>query len=157
MKYLHKRLILSPAFIVGLVLAQRSLPLLKPVVTEEGQRVVFDKTTWQQRELSKRLPIEEPWPSGHDLQKVLARFGLDQETPLPSIPTPSMILRDIYLVGQEIGNNLTYMIDCGPDGVAIVDPSFESQFEKTVANVVKCGRPKKDVRWVLNTHCHFDH
>ena len=32
------------------------------------------------------------------------------------------------------------MIDCGPDGVAIIDPTYESEFERTLANVEKCGR-----------------
>jgi len=157
MQYLHKRSVLLALFVAGIVFAQRNVLQLTAVVTEEGQGVVFDKAAWQQRELAKRLPIEEPWPSGRELQKALERFGLDQNTPPPFLPTPSQVLPDVYLIGQDIGNDLTYMIDCGPDGVAIIDPSWESEFEKTVANVEKCGRIKRDIRWVLNTHCHFDH
>jgi glyoxylase-like metal-dependent hydrolase (beta-lactamase superfamily II) len=160
----QKRLALLSLFTFGLgwsflrgVQAQMTVPQLTPVVTEEGQLVVFDRTTWQQRELAKKLPLLEPWPSGDELRQTLARFGLDQNTPPASIPTPARIMGGVYLIGQDIGNNLTYMIDCGPEGVAIIDPSFDSEFEKTLANVEKCGRPRKDIRWVLNTHCHFDH
>ena len=60
-------------------------------------------------------------------------------------------------MGQDHVSNLTYMIDCGPEGVAIIDPTYESEFERTVENVEKCGRVRKDIRWVLNTHCHIDH
>jgi glyoxylase-like metal-dependent hydrolase (beta-lactamase superfamily II) len=49
------------------------------------------------------------------------------------------------------------MIDCGPEGVAVIDPSMDSEFERTVENIEKCGRAKKDIRWVINTHCHTDH
>jgi len=49
------------------------------------------------------------------------------------------------------------MIDCGPQGVAIIDPTYESEADLTIANVEKCGRRKEDIRWVLNTHCHIDH
>jgi glyoxylase-like metal-dependent hydrolase (beta-lactamase superfamily II) len=164
MKNLRRRSFLLSLFLLVLswsffteAQAQRSVLQLTPVITEEGQLVVFDRTTWQQRELAKRLPLQEPWPTGGELGQALGRFGLDRNTPPASIPAPSKVLADIYVVGQDIGNNLTYMIDCGPEGVAIIDPSFESEFDKTVANVERCGRSKKDIRWVLNTHCHFDH
>jgi glyoxylase-like metal-dependent hydrolase (beta-lactamase superfamily II) len=70
---------------------------------------------------------------------------------------PASIAPDVYLVGQDRVSNLTYMIDCGSEGVAIIDPTYESEFERTLANIEKCGRARKDVRWVLNTHCHIDH
>jgi metallo-beta-lactamase class B len=49
------------------------------------------------------------------------------------------------------------MIDCGEEGVAIIDPTYESEFEHTIENVEKCGYPRAKIRWVLNTHCHVDH
>jgi glyoxylase-like metal-dependent hydrolase (beta-lactamase superfamily II) len=70
---------------------------------------------------------------------------------------PSRIATDVYLVGQDRLSNLTYMVDCGPEGVAVIDPSYESEFGRTVANVESCGRSAKDIRWVINTHCHTDH
>ena len=139
------------------VKAQQGVPQLHGIRTEEGQLVAFNRSTYQQRELAKRLSPDAPWPTGPDLAKALARFGLDRNTPPRSLPMPSSIVPDVYLVGQDHFTNLTYLIDCGPEGVAVIDPSFESEFDLTLANVEKCGRPRKDIRWVINTHCHTDH
>jgi glyoxylase-like metal-dependent hydrolase (beta-lactamase superfamily II) len=125
------------------------------MATEEGQRVAFDQSTFQSRELSKRLPPSQPWPAGQAFEQVLRRFGLDRNTPSRIVPVE--IAAKVYLVGQDQLSNLTYMIDCGPEGVAIIDPTLDSEFERTVANVEKCGRSRKEIRWVLNTHCHVDH
>ena len=70
---------------------------------------------------------------------------------------PAQIAPDVYLVGQEKVTNLTYLIDCGADGLLIIDPTFESEIERTLANVEKCGFSARKVRWVINTHCHMDH
>jgi glyoxylase-like metal-dependent hydrolase (beta-lactamase superfamily II) len=110
------------------------------------------------RELAKRLPIDEPWPSpGPEMRKAVERFGLDRNTPPDNIPMPARIVTGFYLVGQDIGGNLTYLVDCGPEGVAIIDPTFESEFEKTLARVEQCGFSRKKIQWVINTHCHMDH
>jgi metallo-beta-lactamase class B len=153
------RVLIAPLFLAGLVWAYQSTispvgPVLK---TEEGQSVVFDRSTFQARELTKKLPVSEPWPSGSQMREVLQRYGLADNTPPPAIPVPARIAADVYLVGQDHVSNLTYMLDCGAEGVAIVDPTYESEFERTIANVEKCGRSRKDIRWVLNTHCHVDH
>jgi glyoxylase-like metal-dependent hydrolase (beta-lactamase superfamily II) len=130
---------------------------VRPLLTEEGQQVVFDKYTYQRRELAKRLPLEDAWPVAKEMVKALGRYGLDQVKLAPAIPVPARIATGVYLVGQDRVANLTYMIDCGPDGVAIVDPTYESEVERTIANVELCGRSRKDIRWVINTHCHYDH
>ena len=109
------------------------------------------------RELAKKLPLEEPWPGGAAAASALAKYGIDRNLPPQAIPVPAQIARDVYLVGQDHVSNLTYMIDCGPEGVAIIDPTYESEFERTVANIEQCGRTRKEIRWVLNTHCHIDH
>jgi glyoxylase-like metal-dependent hydrolase (beta-lactamase superfamily II) len=126
-------------------------------MTEEGQSVVFDRFTWQNRELAKKLPPSDAWPSGSEMRAALEKYGLVETTPPKAIPIPARLANDVYLVGQDRVSNLTYMLDCGADGVAIIDPTYESEFERTLANVEKCGRPRKDIRWVLNTHCHVDH
>src|SRR5581483_3046002 len=105
--------------------------------------------------LSKKLPLEEPWPNGPVTTALQQRFSLT--APPRSLAMPSRIAGDVYLVGQSDLSNLTYMIDCGPDGVALIDPTYDSEVENTLANVEKCGRARKDVRWVINTHCHTDH
>lgn len=136
---------------------QRLVEPVKPLLTEEGQLVVFDRSTWQMRELAKRVDPQRPWPRGKAMEEALAQYGLDKNTPERAIPVPAQIAPDVYLVGQDRVSNLTYMIDCGPDGVAVIDPTYESEYERTVANIEKCGRTRKEIRWVLNTHCHIDH
>jgi len=144
------------ALFAGLLLwAERSVPPLATIITEEGQRVAFDASTWQLRELAKRLPLEEAWPQGAALSQALARYGLDRNA--PRLQMPAEIAPGVYLVGQARYSNLTYLIDCGPEGVALIDPSYEDAVEATLANVEACGRNRREVRWVLNTHCHVDH
>jgi hydroxyacylglutathione hydrolase len=151
-----------PLFLIALgwsylsaVRPQAEILPISTMGTEEGQRVAFDQSTFQSRELSKRLPPSQPWPAGQAFEQVLRRFGLDRNTPSRIVPVE--IAAKVYLVGQDQLSNLTYMIDCGPEGVAIIDPTLDSEFERTVANVEKCGRSRKEIRWVLNTHCHVDH
>jgi len=79
-------------------------------VTEEGQHVVFDLYTLQRRELSKRLPLDQPWPDDEHLPSVFAKYGLNEMGKAEHIPVPSMILPDIYLVASY--PTLTYLIDC---------------------------------------------
>jgi glyoxylase-like metal-dependent hydrolase (beta-lactamase superfamily II) len=156
----HRRFLLVPLFVLGLGWSyQRSVPTVVPVLTEEEQRVVFRQPPWQARELAKRLPLDEPFPAkGPEMEKALARFGLDRDSPPFQIPNPARIVTDFYLVGQDHPNgNLTYLVDCGPEGVAIIDPSFESQFDTTLAKIEQCGYSPKQIRWVINTHCHLDH
>ena len=158
-----RRLILISFFIVvllagyGFAPAQGRPARVRPLVTEEGQRVVFDRITWQLRELTKKIPPDQPWPVGAELQNALLKYGLKDPTLEQAIPVPAEIEQDVYLVGQDQVSNLTYLIDCGPEGVAIIDPTYESQFERTVANIEKCGYSRSQIRWVLNTHCHIDH
>jgi glyoxylase-like metal-dependent hydrolase (beta-lactamase superfamily II) len=160
-RQVSRRFVVMPFFGAVFVWSYFSAVRPQPVVpvscitTEEGQQVAFDKETYQFRELAKRLPIQEPWTWGPKLQQALQRFGLDQNTPRRVVPAE--IATNVYLVGQDRFDNLTYMIDCGVPGVAIIDPTYDSEVERTVANVEKCGRSRKDIRWVLNTHCHVDH
>jgi glyoxylase-like metal-dependent hydrolase (beta-lactamase superfamily II) len=66
-----------------------------------------------------------------------------------------MILPNVYLVASN--PTLTYLIDCGPEGVAIIDPGIVQDYSEIIANVEKLGFSKSRIRWVLNTHAHFDH
>jgi len=138
--------------------AKPDVPAIQTRNTEENQRVVFDQAMWQMRELTKKLPLDQPWPkNGQEMQVAYAKYGLNQNLPGKAIPTPVRIARDVYLIGQERVSNLTYLIDCGEEGVAIIDPTYESEVERTVANVEKCGFARSQIKWVLNTHCHVDH
>src|SRR5438552_3110522 len=142
---LHPRLAIAPLFLLGIaMLAERDVPQLEGIRTDEGQSVAFNRGTYMQRELAKVLPLDAPWPAGAELAKALARYGLNQSK-LPQVPPmPSRIAAGVYLVGQDRrSTNLTYMIDCGPDGVAVIAPSYDSEFEHTVDNIERCGRARK--------------
>jgi len=141
--------------------AASTAPSLRPAsalatqVTEEGQTVVYDAYTWQRRELAKRLPLNEPWPSEAVIAAQFKRFQLDKP-PLPaSIPTPARILQDVYLVNSE--PNLTYLIDAGPAGLVLIDPGLTSNVEPILKNVEALGFSRGNIKWVINTHAHFDH
>jgi len=137
------------------VRSDRAVSPLQVQITEEGQRVVFDRYTWQRRELTKRLPLDQPWPNENDIGAAFTKYGLDKP-PVPEfIPTPARILPDVYLVGSQ--PNHTYLIDGGPEGLALIDPGLMSNFDAIVANVERLGFSRKRIRWVLNTHAHFDH
>ncbi len=130
-------------------------PTLAAMQTEEGQSVVYDAYTWRRRELAKKLPLNEPWPSEFAIAAQFQRFGLDK-APVPEMtPVPSRILRDVYLVNSV--PNLAYLIDAGPAGLILVDPGLQSNAEAILKNVEALGFRRDAVKWVVNTHAHFDH
>jgi glyoxylase-like metal-dependent hydrolase (beta-lactamase superfamily II) len=158
---LHRRFVLVPLFGLALAGSYHSasrVARLTGIRTDEGQLVAFDRDSYNGRELAKKLPLDEPWPKGGaDREKVYRRFGLDPNAAPKTPLIPSQIIGDVYLVGQGRVTNLTYMIDCGSEGVALIDPTYDSEFEQTLANVEACGRASKEIKWVINTHCHVDH
>ncbi len=130
---------------------------LTTLVTEEGQMVVYDRYTWQRRELCKRLPLSEAYPpwEGPAIEAAFKRFNLT-EAPVPAaIPTPARITTDVYLVNSV--PNHAYLIDCGPQGLALVDPGLASNVDSILLNITALGFRPGAVRWVINTHAHFDH
>src|SRR5438132_8245791 len=91
------RLLMAPVFLAALGWAfESTIPSIHPVLTtEEGQQVVFDRFTWQHRELAKKLPVSEPWPSGRDMRDVLKRYGLAENASPDGIPVPARITSDV--------------------------------------------------------------
>jgi glyoxylase-like metal-dependent hydrolase (beta-lactamase superfamily II) len=135
--------------------AAKTVPTLPVQVTEEGQSVIYDTYTWQRRELTKRLPIEEAWPNDFDIAKQFTRFNLNTP-PIPAkLPLPAKIMTDIYLVNTE--PNLVYLIDAGPDGLVLIDPGMTMNVPSILKNIEALGFSPKNIKWVINTHAHFDH
>lgn len=130
-------------------------PALQPSKTEEGQAIVYDAYTWRRRELDKRLPLSEPWPAEAQIGALFKRFGLDTAPVPEAIPVPSQILRHVYLVNSV--PNHAYLIDGGADGLALVDPGLEANVEAILKAVDALGFQRRAIRWVINTHAHFDH
>jgi glyoxylase-like metal-dependent hydrolase (beta-lactamase superfamily II) len=130
-------------------------PQLQSMKTEEGQSVIYDAYTWQRRELTKKLPLGETWPNDFSITPLFARFGLDKPPVPAALPVPSQILPGIYLVNSV--PNLTYLIDAGPEGLIMIDPGLEENAEKILKAVDALGFKRSAIRWVLNTHAHYDH
>lgn len=132
-------------------------PALPVARTEEGQSVIYDAYTWQRRELTKRLPLNEAWPREFDIGPVFKRFGLDAPPAFApkALPVPATIAPDLYLVNSV--PNLTYLIDAGPQGLILIDPGLESNVEAILKAVDALGFKRAAIRWVINTHAHFDH
>lgn len=128
---------------------------LPTVVTEEGQRVAMDRYTWTNRQLAKRLPLDESWPKPEDVERTSARLGIAQAPVPTTLPVPSRVVGDVYLVGSD--PTLTYLIDAGPDGLILIDPGLSRSFDAINAAITRLGFSPRRVRWVLNTHAHFDH
>jgi hypothetical protein len=74
-----------------------------------------------------------PEREGADLQSAQLKYALRETALEQAIPVTVEIERNVYLVGQDQVSSLTYLIDCGPEGVAIIDPTYESPFERTLA------------------------
>ena len=130
-------------------------PLLKTAITEEGQTVIYDRYTWQRRELTKRLPLSEAWPSEFAIGPAFQKYGLASPPYPPAITTPSRIMSDVYLVNSD--PNLCYLIDCGAEGFALVDPGLLKNVDSILKNIATLGFSPRALRWVINTHAHFDH
>jgi len=129
--------------------------VLQTAKTEEGQTVIYDAYTWRRRELAKRLPLSETWPSESAIATQFKRYNLDA-APMPeSVPVRSRIMDDIYVVNSE--SNLTYLIDAGPHQLVLIDPGFERNVDSILKNVEALGFSISDIKWVINTHAHLDH
>ena len=129
------------------------VPDLPVVVTEEGQKVVFDEYTWKRRELAKGLPFQEAWPTDENIDKAYDK--LKKKVAPKYIASPSRILPDVYLVNNE--PNHTFLIDAGEEGLVLVDPGMSHNVAAVKDNIAKLGLGNRKVKWVLNTHAHFDH
>src|SRR5215467_14658644 len=75
----------------GFAPAQGRPGRVRPLLTEEGQHVVFDRITWQLRELTKKIPPDQPWPAGAELKNALAKYGLRDIAMEQAIPVPAEI------------------------------------------------------------------
>jgi hypothetical protein len=126
---------------------------LTGIRTDEDQLVAIDRGGYNRRELAQTLPLDEPWPAGGaEMDKALRRAGLDPHASPKTLPVPSQICGDVYLVAQDRLSNLAYPIDCGSEGAALIDPTLDSEFERTLANVEACRRtPKRDPLGLLMT------
>jgi len=135
--------------------ADATVPDMATRTTEEGQTVAFDRYTWERRELDKHLPPDQAWPAEGEISRAFERFVPKDARAAKFIEVPARVLGDIYLVNSE--PNLTYVIDAGTDGLILIDPGLTMNVASIRANIARLGLSTNKVRWVINTHAHFDH
>src|SRR5271157_3478299 len=90
------------------------------------------------------MPLADAWPTGTDVRNSFQKYGHAKRVPAEAIPVPARIATDVYvyLVGQDRVSNLTYMLDCGPDGVAIIDPPTHPNLNRRQRGEVR-AQPKR--------------
>ena len=67
---------------------------------------------------------------------------------------PFKIIGNVYFIGTF--QSSTHLIDTG-DGLIVIDPGYENTFYLVVDAIYKLGFTPKDVKYIINTHWHWDH
>lgn len=67
---------------------------------------------------------------------------------------PFRLIDNVYDVGSE---GLTALLITTPQGHILLDAGMPSYAPQVAANITALGFKPRDVRWLLNSHAHFDH
>ena len=67
---------------------------------------------------------------------------------------PSEIFGNLYFVGTRPAS--THIIDTG-DGLMLIDPGYQESLYLVINNIWQVGLNPKDIKYILLTHCHYDH
>ncbi len=67
---------------------------------------------------------------------------------------PSKIFGNLYFVGTQPAS--THILDTG-DGLILIDPGYQESLYLVINNIWEVGLCPKDIKYILLTHCHFDH
>ncbi len=67
---------------------------------------------------------------------------------------PSRIFGNLYFVGTRPAS--THVIDTG-DGLIVIDPGYQESLYLVINNMWEVGLNPKDIKYILLTHCHYDH
>ena len=68
--------------------------------------------------------------------------------------TPYRLTENSWYVGTQ---GLASVLIVDPKGLVLIDGGLPQSAERILANVRKAGFEPKDIRWILNSHAHFDH
>ena len=91
--------------------------------------------------------------AGAPLPAGLAALWRSWEHPEQAIE-PFKIFDNVYYVG--IDWVAAYLIDTG-EGLILIDSLYGSWLQPLIGNIIKLGFNPADVKYVINTHGHFDH
>lgn len=67
---------------------------------------------------------------------------------------PFKIIGNVYYVGTFQAS--THLIDTG-DGLIVVDPGYSNALYLVVSSIYKLGFKPEDIKYIVNTHWHWDH
>lgn len=67
---------------------------------------------------------------------------------------PFKILGNVYFIGTF--QSSSHLIDTG-DGLIVIDTGYENCFYLLIDAIYKLGFTPKDVKYIINTHWHWDH
>ena len=67
---------------------------------------------------------------------------------------PFKIFGNLYFVGTTPAS--THLIDTG-DGLIILDPGYPQSLYIVINNICELGFKIKDIKYIINTHGHYDH
>ena len=67
---------------------------------------------------------------------------------------PFKIIGNVYFVGTF--QSSTHLIDTG-DGLILIDPGYNNTLYLVIDSIYKLGFKPKDVKYIINSHWHWDH
>jgi len=76
------------------------------------------------------------------------------ENELDGIIKPFEIVKDVYFIGVYKAS--THLVDTG-DGLIVIDPGYDEYLYHVVDSIKSLGFNLKDVKYIINTHWHWDH
>lgn len=87
-------------------------------------------------------------------KKWLPKKAAYYANPATSFVEPFQIADNLYYVGDK--QVCIHLIDTG-DGLILLDSGFPCATYLLIESIWRAGFDPKNVRWILHTHCHFDH
>ena len=67
---------------------------------------------------------------------------------------PFKIVGNVYFIGSFQAS--THLIDTG-DGLIVIDPGYSNSFYLVINSIYELGFSPKDIKYIVNTHWHWDH
>lgn len=76
------------------------------------------------------------------------------DKPWDGYMTPFRLIGNVYFVGTFQAS--AHLIDTG-DGLVLIDTGYENTFYLVIDAIHRLGFDPKDVKYIINTHWHWDH
>jgi glyoxylase-like metal-dependent hydrolase (beta-lactamase superfamily II) len=128
----------------------------EPVIVETpwGQHVVPTIDTYIEIRKYEQLRPGQAWSEGEALAKKLREDYQDGNLKLRRYPW--RIMDGVYALGRDSMEQQIYVLDTS-EGLLLIDPSYDDWQDDLVGEIRALGYDPSQVKWVLLTHCHFDH